>query len=166
MADQGVDQLRALSRRLKEFGDRGLQREFTREITAVMKPLRKVELPQSAMEVLPNKGGLNRRVAKTVFRIQKKTGLQQAGIRLNARYMYNILKMDNPGWVRHPVFKRRGEEGRRTVWVTQRITPGWFTRPTDAARPRVQRGMTEAMNHMARQIDGAERARDDGSPLI
>lgn len=162
MAQDGVDQLRALSRRLKDFGDKGLQREFTREITIVLKPLRKEALPQSAMTTLPRHGGLNAKVAKTTFRVQRKTGVRIAGIRLVARYMYNILRMDR-GRNRHKVFARPGV---KTVWVNQNITPGWFTNPTNAAKPDVQAGMTRAMVHMARQLDGAERVRNDGNPLL
>jgi hypothetical protein len=125
-----------------------------------------VDLPNSAIEILPNKVGLNRRVAKTSYRLQRRTGLRQAGIRLTGRYVYNILKMDDPGWVRHPVFKRKGEQGRHAVWVTQRITPGWFTRPTTKAKPRLQSGMVKAMDRMARQIDGKEAVRNGGSPLL
>lgn len=165
MAQDGVDQLKALSRRLKDFGDKGLKREFTREITAVLKPLRKEQLPHSAMITLPKRGGLNLKVAKTLYRVSRKTGVNQAGIRLQARYMYNIFRMDR-GRLRHPVFKRKGEERRNAVWVNQNITPGWFTNPTNEAKPDIQAGMKRAMEHMARQLDGAERIRNDGNPLL
>jgi len=157
MPDQGVDQLRALSRRLKDFGDKGMKREFSREVAAVMKPLRTSDLPQSARENLPREGGLNEKVAKTVYRIVRRTGTRSAGLRLVGRNMYNIYRM-NKGQNRHPI-------PNTNKWTTQRITPGWFDKPTNRARPAIQSGMVRAMDRMARQIDGRERPRNDTPQL-
>lgn len=161
MPDQGVDQLRAISKRLKDLGNKGLSREFTREVAKVMKPLRTQDLPASARSVLPRHGGLNEKVAKTKYRLQRRTGSRQAGIRLLAKYMYHINRMDK-GQNRHPV-----PNTNRRVWVTQRIEPGWFTKPTEASRPQVLAGMNRAMSHMVAQIEGKERAvNGDGASLL
>lgn len=167
MPADGVDELLALSKRLKALGHRGLSREFSREIAKVLKPLRTTDLPASALDTLPKKGGLNRKVAKTKYRIQRRTGSRTAGLRLVAKYQYNIRRMDNPGIVRHPVFKRKGEESRRVVWVNQKIEPGWFTKPTKTAQPRILGGMNRAMSHTVAQIEGRERSvNSSGDPLL
>jgi hypothetical protein len=116
-----------------------------------MKPLRTRELPQSAISTLPNRGGVNRRIAKTKYTISRKTGTRTQGLRLNAKHMYNLALIDK-GFLRHPAFKRRGEENRRVVWVTQRVTPGWFTEPLKDAQPDVQRKVNEAMEAVIAQI--------------
>jgi hypothetical protein len=151
MSERGAQQLAQLSRQLRAAGDRELQKELTRSITEALKPLRKEKLPQSATDHLPRRGGLNKRIAKSKYTISRRTSNRTQGLRLNAKYMYNLMLIDK-GFVRHPAFKRRGEEGRRVVWVTQRVEPGWFTKPMEDAQPDVQRRINEAMQEIADRI--------------
>jgi hypothetical protein len=149
----GADQMRRIGKQLKEFGDKGMKREFSKALTKAAQPL-KAELPASARATLPRRGGLAERVAEAQVRITRRAN---GSVRVTARQQYQIGRMDNPGVVRHPTFKRKGEEGRRVVWVSQKIRPGWFTHPAEAARPDLQKAMLQAATEMAARIETARR---------
>lgn len=146
---KGADDLAKLSRQLKAAGEKGLQRELSKGIRDALKPVRTVELPKSALETLPRHGGLNVLVSKTKYSISRKTGNRIAGLRLTAKNIYNLRRIDS-GTVRHPVFK--SEKRAKAPWVNQKVTPGWFTQPTEAAAPHVQREIMKAMDVVAKQI--------------
>lgn len=149
--DQGARDLARLSRQLKAAGDKGLQKELTKSITQALKPLRRVALPKSALTTLPRHGHINVLVSKTKYRVSRRTGASTAGLRLTAGNIYDLLRIDQ-GYLRHPVFKRKGEEARRVVWKTQRVTPGWFTGPTRDAAPEIQAEIKSAMERIVAQI--------------
>jgi hypothetical protein len=142
---KGADQLAALSKRLKELGDKDLSREFSRAITAATKPLVQ-DLRQSARETLPKRGGLNERVAKSQIRTQRRASSRTQGVRVVAKNPYVLARLDQ-GHVRHPVFGRN-------VWVDQTVRSGWWTRPTEAIGPDVRRSIEAAMAAMAKKLDG------------
>lgn len=142
---RGADQLRALSMRLKDLGDKELKREFSKAITAATKPLVQ-DLRQSARETLPKKGGLNERIAKSQIRTVRRASSRTQGIRVTAKNAYVLGRLDQ-GHVRHPVFGHK-------VWVDQTVKSGWWTRPTEAIGPQVIRSVEAAMQHMARKLDG------------
>jgi hypothetical protein len=149
---KGAEQLASLSRQLKAAGDKALARELTKAISKAVAPL-KSELPASARSHLPKRGGLAERVAASKVGFSRRTSGQAVGLRVQAKNAYHLAQMD-AGFVRHPVFKRKGEEGRRVVWQTQRITPGWFSKPTEAAGPRIRAEVQAAMDVVAKQIEG------------
>ena len=142
---QGAEDFHALSKALKIAGDKGLQRELSKGITSAMKPVT-LAVRNSARTTLPQRGGLAARVAATPMRTIRRAGARSASIRLQARSSYHLGQLDR-GLNRHPVF------GNRKVWVTQRVTPGWWTRPTDAALPVAQREVMQAMDRVVVQID-------------
>jgi hypothetical protein len=107
---KGADQLAALSKRLKELGDKDLSREFSRAITAATKPLVQ-DLRQSARETLPKRGGLNERVAKSQIRTQRRASSRTQGVRVVAKNPYVLARLDQ-GHVRHRVFGRAEYVGR------------------------------------------------------
>lgn len=145
----GADDLARLSKQLREAGDKGLQRELSKSIRDALKPVRTVALPKSALETLPRRGGVGAVVAKTKYSISKKTGNRVAGLRLTAKNIYNLRRIDQ-GVLRHPVFK--SEKRPHPKWVNQKVTPGWFTKPTDDAAPDVRREIAKGMDRVARQI--------------
>jgi hypothetical protein len=142
---QGIDQLINLSKALKAAGDKELQRELSRGISQAMKPVT-VAARDSARRTLPARGGLGQRVAKSQIRTVRRTGPRIAGVRLQAKNSYHLGQL-NRGINHHPVF------GNRKEWVTQRVTPGWWTIPTEAAAPRVRRDIIAAMNRVANKIE-------------
>jgi hypothetical protein len=159
----GAEQLRDVAKRLKALGDKGLQREFNKQVAASMKTLRKHDIPASALATLPKKNGVNALVAKSSYRLSKSTSLRRYGLRLLAKNQYDLYRIDK-GILRHPVFKRKGEESRNAVWVEQRVPPGWFSKPCNHAAPQIRIDVQEAMTHIIKQIEGKERA--GAEPLL
>lgn len=141
----GAEQLAALSRRLRAAGEKDLQRELSKAITASMKPLR-TALPRSALAKLPRRGGLAKRVAGSKLRNTRRNTGRAVGLRLTATNADNIRRIDR-GEVRHPVFGHG-------PWQTQRVTPGWFTEPTQALAPQARAQVEAAMNEVTRKIEG------------
>lgn len=144
---QGVDQLVHLSKALKAAGDKELQRELSKGISQAMKPLT-AAVRQSALRTLPSRGGLAQKVAKSQMRVNRRAGSKIAHVRLVAKSSYHLGQL-NRGINHHPVF------GDRDAWVTQRVTPGWWTKPTEAAGPNVRREVIAAMDRVARKIERA-----------
>jgi hypothetical protein len=138
---KGAQQLASLSKALKVAGEKELQQELSKSITHAMVPLR-AAAKTSALTTLPRRGGLNRRVARSSMRTRR----SQRGIRLEAKNEYALGQLDR-GRVRHPVF------GNRKVWVTQRVPPDWWTRPTDEAAPGVRAAISAAMDVVAAKIE-------------
>ena len=138
---KGAEQLATLSKRLKEVGDKDLQRELSRGITQAMKPVRPA-LRKSARESLPSTGGLNRRVAKAKITSRR----NRQGVRLQAGGPRSQVDEINAGRFRHPVF---GTDR----WVTQQVQPGWWDRPTDDLRDDVQRELFAVMRRVAAKLD-------------
>lgn len=138
----GANQLAALAKALRQAGDKELQRELFRGLNRAVKPVREVA-KASALAVLPSRGGFAARVARGKFVTQRRSGARVAGIRVVAK---NTDRRVDQGRLRHPVFGNRG------VWVTQQVTPGWWSRPTEALRPQVRDDLIKAMDDVAREI--------------
>lgn len=141
----GANDLEALAKRIREAGDarKGLKSQLTKAITAATKPL-KAEAKKAAAAQLPQSGGLAARVAKTSITTKTLTGRDPA-VKIVAKG--TALSTDR-GYVTHPTF------GNRDAWVRQSITGrGWFTSTMQAGAPTVQRGLVEAMDDIANQID-------------
>jgi hypothetical protein len=137
---RGADQLARLSKQLKEAGNKDLQRELSRAIAQALKPL-KADLQESARTTLPRRGGLGERIARSKFRTRR----NRQGLRLQAVSQDSIRKIDR-GFVRHPVF------GNREVWRGQRVAMGWWSKPVEAAAPKVRRELEQAMDRVAKKI--------------
>lgn len=162
MAD---DDLKALAKRLKAAGEKGLTRELNKGIRDAVLPLR-TEAPKSALRVLPGRGGLAQRVASSKISI----GKRENGIRFTMRNQYQLEKMDKPGELRRPVFPRRtriqkitrrnkgsaklNANRKKWAWETQKIKPGWFSIPANKVGEQVGRDVEAAVQNVARQIEG------------
>lgn len=142
---RGADQLRRLARQLREASNRGLQRELGQGINRALRPV-KDDLKRSALGgKIPRRGGLAAKVAASRFRTRRRSSMRVSGVRLEAVNDYALGLFDK-GIVRHPT-------PTSPTLVTQRITPGWFTEPTEAAAPRVRLEIQQAMDRVARQIE-------------
>jgi hypothetical protein len=143
---EGADQLAALAKRLREVGDKDLQRKLYAGINRAMKPLR-AQAKTSLQQHTPKRRGLAARKAKTVkFRVSRRTGQRTAGVRLTAQGG-QVGAMDR-GEIWHPIF------GRANTRVRQPMPPGWFTTPTRAAGPEIRSEVEAVMSDVARQIGG------------
>jgi hypothetical protein len=142
---RGVEQLAALSKALKAAGDKELQSELSKGISAATRPMIN-SVKQSARAQLPQRGGLAKRVAATSIR----TSRTRQGVRLRARNanLKGLAAIDR-GIVRHPVF------GNRNEWVTQRVNPGFWTEPLEASAPEARREIEAAMRTVIQKIDRA-----------
>jgi len=139
---EGADKLRIVARALRDLGDKELSREVYRGLNRATIPLRE-DARRSAASRLPQRGGLADRVAKSKMTTRRRAG-RNPGITIRARGMPQLQGMDR-GRVRHPVFGRG-------PWVTQRITPGWFTEPMEAGAPEVRRELLRVLDEAAREL--------------
>lgn len=127
-------------RKLRTAAERGIRTELRKVVSAESKPAR-AAIKASAMERLPQRGGLNRfaavlPAAKTTFTsssVEMKIAQRKAG---------HDLKALNAGKVRHPVFGHRDRWNR----TPQEITPGYFDRAVEALSPEVRGRVDAALN--------------------
>lgn len=152
---RGAEQFFELARRLREAGDRDLQRELYRGINRATKPL-VGNIRQSALDVLPRSGGLAAHISTSRISTQRRTGANSVGIKVVTRPPkkggsmgrgHDIAAM-NRGRLRHPLF------GNRRHWYTQTIAAGWWSIPTDRMSPQVRGQLLIAMENVKRKIEG------------
>jgi len=119
------------------------QRELQKAMRRLARPLLK-SARQGAIQILPYHGGLNERVAHGRFTSSVRLVGKGAGVRITGadRRSANVNRMDD-GSVRHPVY------GNRKRWVTQRITPGWFTKPLLLDTPQIRDEIMKALDDTA-----------------
>lgn len=141
----GAEDLLKLSRALKEAGRGPLRKELNKKLTAAVKPLI-AETRERARTSLPHSGGLAGLVAKEPQRVQVRTGQKTAGVRLVVGKSKGAARAANAGSIRHPVF------GNRRVFVDQAVPSGWFDGPCEAATPRVQQAVMDAMQQVVDDI--------------
>lgn len=138
----GAEKLDVLARALKQYGDKGLEKELYSALNRSTKPLRKNAL-KAAERKLPRTGGLNRRVAAAKTSVRRLNG-QGAGVRIVASGMEQLDLIDK-GRVRHPVWGNRGR------WVNQPIpeAKGWFTDTMKDGADDVRRELVKAIDGVA-----------------
>lgn len=141
------DRLDLVARVLRDMGDKDLARELYRSLNRATTKL-KAEAKDEAGRRLPHRGGLARRVAAAKLSTSRRGG-RNPGVSIRARGMDQLAGMD-AGRVKHPVF------GNRDVWVTQSITPGWFSDPmkdgADEARDAIENAMDDVAVQVARRL--------------
>ena len=143
---RGLEQLESLARALKGAAGKPLRAQLRKHMTAAAKPTVKAARA-SALAKLPKRGGLAARVAGNPVGIVTKLGGRDVSIRFRAQgKRVRDLEGIDQGTVRHPVY------GNRSVWVSQSVTPGWFTEPVQRAAPELRAAAGEAMEDVAQQI--------------
>lgn len=141
---EGADDLAVMAKVLRELGDKELRSELYRGLNRAMKKP-KADVRKSATDVLPRRGGLNTRIAKSKLATKRRTGTRTAGIRLVGTSGYDIGAV-NRGRLRHPVY------GNRHIWVTQTVTPGWWSKPLEASAPQIRKELVEVMDDLAHKV--------------
>jgi hypothetical protein len=149
MADleiRGADKLGKLAKALKQAGDKDLQKELYAGLNRATKPLRS-DAKRSADENLPRRGGLNKRVARARMSTRRRGG-KNPGIKIVAKGMPQLGRIDRLGKVKHPV------HGHRDRWVDQKIpeAQGWFTDPMQAGAPPVRKELVRTLDAIARKL--------------
>lgn len=143
----GADQFAALSRRLREASDRGLQRELFAALNRASRPAREkvlADLPAYLPDPYAEDFGPTLRM-----RTSGRSG-RNAGIRITAkaagprkeRYIGPL----NEGLLRHPLF------GMRRYWYAQDVHPGFFSEPITESAPVIRQELIQAMETIASQI--------------
>jgi hypothetical protein len=152
LADAAAE-LEALAFRLRRAGDGGLVREVTRAMHDAVVPVQD-EIRAGLAPDLPNRYAAtldaDLRLGVNVRTNERDPGVAITGTaRTKARKLRNL----DEGRLTHPVF------GNREEWRTQdlpSVQPGWFTRPAEAAGPRVRAGIEQALADVAdKAVKGA-----------
>ncbi len=149
VAGSGSKQLAALALRIKAAAPTGLRVELLRGLKAGAKPLIP-KVHDAAIEKLPHGGGLNQQVAGQKVSVKVRTGAKTAGVRLTTSAPDTA--MTDSGFVRHPIFGRRGPGS----WVTQQIpaAKGWWSDTLTESAPKVTPELLAAMERVSVLIQG------------
>ncbi|HEY3650466.1 MAG TPA: hypothetical protein VGL33_21060 [Streptosporangiaceae bacterium] len=145
LADAAAE-LEALAFRLRRAGDGELVREVTRAMRDAVVPVQD-EIRAGLAPDLPNRyaAALD---ADLRLGVNVRTGERDPGVAITGQSRSKARKLRNldAGRLTHPVF------GNREEWRTQElpsVQPGWFTRPAEAAGPRVRAGIERALADVA-----------------
>lgn len=151
---RGIENLERLGKRLRDTGNKTLQKELFKGITRATKPI-KAAAKTAAIAELPRGGGLNREFAKATYSTRSRTRGRNVGVRIvGKRKGHDIYAVDR-GRLRHPVF------GNRSVWVTQLIRPRILTGAmAEAAGGRMWHSPKQ---EIVRVIDDVARRLADGT---
>jgi hypothetical protein len=144
MADDRAD-FREFARVLRKAGRQDLAKKLNKAILDSVKPLKR-ELAISARRVLPSRGGLGKSIAKTKIGMRRKSN----GVIVVTKNKYALAKID-AGTVRHPVYPRGSRA--EWKWARQRVRPGWFSVPAEAAKMDVTRAVEGALADIIRDIN-------------
>ena len=141
----GTESFSALSRRLNEAAT-SLAQEVDSAIDRAIDPL-PGELRASALSLLPKRGGLNEDVARSTITVTHRSDGASAEVAVTASSQDDIDEIDG-GTVRHPLF------GNKLHWYVESVTPGWWSRPIQAASVRVRPELDRAVATVTRRIEG------------
>jgi hypothetical protein len=155
MVTHGEQQLRTLAAAIKAAGGKEFGREVDRAMRRAARPLTR-SARQGAMQVLPYRGGLAERVARSRFTAAVRNRGASASLTIRGSGRYNLNRMDE-GTVRHPVYADTRKTRREWAWVNQRIRPGWFTDPLLLDAPKVRNELEDAMDDLGRRLLEAAR---------
>ena len=142
----GADQLKKLGADFKKAGAGDLRKEMLAEFRAEARPLI-VDVRRSAGDVLPRRGGLAARVARSTIRAANRLSGSAVGMRITANNSISLRQVD-AGTVRHPLF------GNRNFWYTQPVTPGWFDKPFQKNVDELRRRVIATMDRFAAKLGG------------
>ena len=95
---------------------------------------------------LPTRGGLSARFKRGVG-VRTRTSGQNVGVRIVGKNGYDVEAID-AGNLRHPVF------GNKSVYVTQSVTPGWFTKPIEDSQDAVQAALLDVIDTIVKKVEG------------
>lgn len=132
---EGKVLLKALLKRLRETAKREITPESRRR----------------ALTILPSRGGLAARVAKSPQRITARAGNTTATVAVTVpgKSKGSGAADADRGSVRHPVFNQTRADGGR-VFVTQNVPPRWFSDTAEKAAPAVVKDALDGIRDTAR----------------
>lgn len=129
---------------MRAAGMKEMKPALRKIVTEETKPTRK-KIKQSALDTLPQKGGLNKFAAITP---QGKADFRPkyASIKIRAEKRGHDLRSLNKGRLRHPLF------GNRRKWYQQDIAPGFFDKPINDDAAELKRRIIGAMDALFDRI--------------
>lgn len=142
--------LRTSASRLERSANGRFTEAVANAIWAAASPLRK-DARTRAAQVLPRRGGLGARVARTPMPIRKRRFGRSTSVMIMA--LPGAVKDPeaiNRGRVRHPVFGNWPEAGA----PIQMVPPGWFTVPMALGAPAAREAIEKAIREEIEQMQG------------
>jgi hypothetical protein len=146
----GGRDLAAVSRRLREVGNKGLGRQMAKQLREASDELRPA-VTESAQRLMPRRGGYAELLSTS---LRYRQSVQHA--RTTARVLFRIhadgrrerrdVPSINRGQLRKPLF------GDRDRWFDQRVKVGFVDRPVDQLQPDIARRMQSVVDDFAAQI--------------
>ena len=148
----GGDDFAALSRRLKEAGERGLARELRKALNDAAAPItREIKDPAHLERYMPDRYAAVL-AADIKLSTTQRGSIRNPGVRLEASgkaKKRKVIKV-NAGKLIHPLF------GDRERWFTQfdGMKAGFFDDPCNRSGPQVRDKILTAMHETAAKITG------------
>lgn len=106
------------------------------------------DIQKSAIDLLPGGGvGYDQRVAGSKFAVRTRLSGKVASVKIVGASKSHIKDTNDRGRLRHPVF------GQREVWVTQAVPTGWFDKPMEEQKPRINAALTDVMKEARNYLE-------------
>jgi len=144
LSSRGARDFLAVSKALKAAGEGELRKAFHKTVRDAAKPLPK-KVKDSARERGPKKGELNEALAKKPIRVQTRTGVKTAGVRIVGTKV--DPRINNLGRIQHPVFGHKPP----VVQYNQDLK-GYFDDPLKESGPAIQTNVVRAMDAFTRDL--------------
>ena len=143
----GAEDFAIVARRLKQAGDKGLQRELYAGLNRSVKPLIR-DVKDSVGDYLPEGGGYAGEVqAQLSVKVRRRAGGRNPAVYLIGKAGSRDLGRLNRGVLRKPLF------GNKQFWFSQRIPAKFWDEPLEQGAPRVRLELVQAIAKVARQIE-------------
>jgi hypothetical protein len=150
----GAEELKRLGRDLKDAGNKDLRKEMLRSGRRLGPPV-KAEIRESALAMLPKRGGLAALIAAAKIRVSVRLQVRAVGVRFVGKWSGHDLEGIDEGKVRHPIRQRRVEKerGRKALWVSQNVPAGYWSKTFEGpAANLARREWLEAVDAMIRKL--------------
>lgn len=146
-ASEASARLTRISAALKAAGDRENLNALRRGLRAGAAPLIPA-VQEAARRQLPKAGGLNELVASRRVSVNSRLAGRSAAVLLRSTKS-GSNEQTNSGYVRHPVFGRRGS------WVQENIpnAAGWWTETLTRESPKVREALEAAIDAQAARLN-------------
>jgi hypothetical protein len=155
VSTRGARDFLTVSKHLKAAGETGCASSSTRRSPLAAKPLIPL-VREAARRDLPKKGGLNERIAAKPYRVQARTGVNTAGVRIVGSKV--DPRINDQGRIAHPVFGHKPN-----VVQYDPAAKGYFDQTLERAAPAgAGRG---ARRHAGLDFSAAARGDLGGEPL-
>lgn len=138
----GADKLAQVGRALKT-ADKGIKREFGREMRAVGRPVGQA-IRSAYGAQMPHRGGLASVLGKATVSTKWRTAGNRVGARIDLRAKHELRSIER-GQLRHPVY---GGD----TWVDQSVPAEVGEHAFQKQAPAVRRRMLGVMDRVANQI--------------